>query len=172
MNNIPTLQGELWKPIVFPHPLQGYFISTLGRVYSIQPNRKGKFLKPRRKPKTPYLRVSIKGKDHTIHILVGRHFLPEYEEGLCILHKEETLPEPDLHFLQNLYVGTKKDNMWDTLRKRRNQVCCVLTYEQVVEIKQLLRENIYTDMYISKLYGVSSQNIGYIRKGKNWGWVK
>ena len=94
------------------HP--SYFITTKGRVFSwktyswLVPNNHSYY----------YWCVVLDGKTTNIHKLVGRHFLP-WEEGLCVLHKNEELPFPEINFLSNLWVGTMKENNDDKMEKGR-----------------------------------------------------
>ena len=99
----------------------GYYITNKGRVFSLETysfqtpcltNKNSYYYSvrygPRNKtPKTP------------LHTLVGRHFLPEYKEGLWILHKDEELPFPEINWVDNLFVGTPTDNNKDTIQKGR-----------------------------------------------------
>jgi hypothetical protein len=108
---------EEWKLIEeFPN----YEVSVLGKV-----RRKcnGRLLSVR--PSVKYYYVVALRKDNRtlhrfVHTLVGRTFLPEYREGLFILHREEELPFPQINYLTNLFVGTKKDNNRDAIEKGRH----------------------------------------------------
>jgi hypothetical protein len=111
------LDEEIAKPI---KNCPGYFITNLGRIWS---NRKKKWLKPT-KSKKYYWAVTLRDQENKrigfkVHVLVGRHFLPEYKKDLFILHKDENLPFPDINFLNNLWVGTNKDNIIDMYNKNR-----------------------------------------------------
>ena len=110
---------------------RGYFVTTHGRVWS---NKKQKFLKEvckegRRGGKSYYYRVGLRNtlnqeRWRMIHTLVGRNFLPEYRDGLCILHRDETLSYPEINYLENLWVGTRSENirdMWEKDRRSRNK---------------------------------------------------
>jgi hypothetical protein len=110
----------------------GYFITTRGRVYN---SKKKKWLNPvlqktykdTRRNKLPqhkryYYHCYLDGKQHRIHLLVGRNFLPEYKKGLFILHKDETLSYPEINYLENLFVGTNSDNMKDMWSKGRRTI--------------------------------------------------
>ena len=113
--------GEEAKPISgFP----GYFITSWGRVYSLHNN---KWLKLAFRPPYYYnfylFQDGKKRKCHS-HTLVGRNFLPEWREGLFILHRDETLPFPEINFPENLWVGSQKDNVRDAVRKGRQKGWC------------------------------------------------
>ena len=106
-------EGEEVKPL---REYPGYFITSLGRVWSM---KQYKFLSVRKQGEY-YWRVNMgKNTSTLIHILVGRNFLPEYREGLLILHKEETLSYPEINYPENLWVGTYSDNQQDRRRKCR-----------------------------------------------------
>jgi len=40
---------------------------------------------------------------------------------MFILHKDETLPYPQINYIDNLYVGTNGDNMKDMWEKQRRE---------------------------------------------------
>ena len=121
-------EGEEVKPLE-EHP--GYFITSLGRVWSM---KHYKFLSPSNTTGY-YWFVGMRGKGNSyryynIHSLVGRAFIPEYREGLHILHKKETLPYPQINYVENLWVGTQADNNRDRdskgrVTKRRGKYCKV-----------------------------------------------
>lgn len=113
-------EGEEIKPIKgFPN----YYISTYGRVYSTRRNSGWiqLFFHPPYYYKVGIYTESGEQVGTMAHILVGRNFLPEYEEGkgLCICHKEENLPYPQINHPSNLWVGTKEDNNRDMWSKGR-----------------------------------------------------
>lgn len=114
-------EGEEVKPLKgYP----GYYITSYGRVWSM---KKYKFLsiKKEGRKNSYYYRVGISHNNiiynYTIHTLVGRNFLPEYREGLCILHKEETLSYPEINYVENLWVGSMGDNIRDRDMKGRSR---------------------------------------------------
>jgi len=95
-----------------------YSITPEGQVWS---HKRNKWLSIF--PKKHYyhaVKLSHNGvsKQFLIHTLVGRTFLP-YVEGAKILHRDETLPFPDIHYLSNLWVGSMKDNSEDMVAKGR-----------------------------------------------------
>jgi len=98
----------------------GYWITNRGRIYSSYHN---KWLYGRRGKYYHYelslYRDNKKYKQY-IHTLVGRNFLPEYQEGLFILHRDETLPYPEINFPTNLWVGDDGDNNRDRCIKGRS----------------------------------------------------
>lgn len=98
----------------------GYYITTRGRCWNV---KKGKWMVFRLDEKRGwgtdnYYYRNWLGYAHTI---VGRAFLPDYEKGKFILHKDETLPFPEINYVENLWVGTNSDNMKDMWAKRRRE---------------------------------------------------
>jgi hypothetical protein len=123
--------GEECKEMLPDYP--GFFITTNGRVWIRSKNRwastsqeKTYHDKRRKNPpknKRYYTRVNIGKYSTRIHILVGRYFLPEYKNGMFILHKDETLPYPQINYIDNLWIGTNRDNvkdMWEKCRRESN----------------------------------------------------
>lgn len=112
-------EGEEVKPI---RGCPQYFITNRGRVFSLntyvwcEPSPYQNY----------YYQVGVRDsfgtpKNFCIHTLVGRHFLPEWEEGLCILHHRETLSYPEINYPNNLWIGTKGDNNRDREKKGRGR---------------------------------------------------
>ena len=99
----------------------GYWITNRGRIYSTKHKcgwmygRRGKYYHY----ELSLYRDNKKYKQY-IHTLVGRNFLPEYQEGLFILHRDETLPYPEINFPTNLWVGDDGDNNRDRCIKGRS----------------------------------------------------
>ncbi len=116
---IETLEDdEEVKPV---KGYSGYFITNKGRLYSTHTNQ---WMKPKLKPPYYYsvwLFYSTGEKLHTyLHTLVGKHFLPEWEEGLFVLHKDETIPYPEINYPSNLWIGDGVDNNRDRCEKGRS----------------------------------------------------
>lgn len=109
--------NEIWKSIDGYEGL--YEVSNLGRVRSLNYNRTGKIqvLKPRKdKKKTKsgcYERYIIglcndgKPKNHKLHVLVGKAFVPGWFKGAVINHKDH---DPSNNIYTNLEWTTQKDN--------------------------------------------------------------
>ena len=133
MNNHSVLEhldiDEEYKEMLPDYP--GFFITTKGRVWVESRQRWAKTTlektyhdKRRKNPpknKKYYTRVNVGKYSTRIHILVGRYFLSEYTKGMFILHKDETLPYPQINYIDNLYVGTNGDNMKDMWEKQRRE---------------------------------------------------
>lgn len=157
----------------------GYFITTKGRVWS-SVKGKGRWLS-QYKQSQYYWGVMFGGKSRgnkLVHQLVGRNFLKEYKDGLNILHKDEALDYPNINFLDNLYVGTAKDNVIDKHIKNRgnHKGKPHLTIEQVDEIRSMWHNNRgeTVNKFSTKIcgfYGVSRTTISCIIKEKTWSYV-
>ena len=99
----------------------GYYITNHGRCYNV---KKQVFMEFRLDTKrgwgiNNYYYRNWLGCAHT---LVGRAFLEDYKPGMFILHKDETLPYPEINHADNLWVGTHSDNMRDMWAKKR-RIC-------------------------------------------------
>ena len=109
---------EEWKE--FP-TAPGYFISNLCNVRG--PRGPLKVFKSSTKPGY-YHHANVGGRKHQltafIHQWVGRLFLEDYKPGMMICHKDETLPFPERHMPDNLYVGNHKINNVDCQTKGRH----------------------------------------------------
>lgn len=116
---IKTLEDDEEVKPVEGYP--GYFITNKGRLYSTHTHQ---WMKPKHKPPYyygVYLFDTSYTKTHTyIHTLVGKHFLPEWEEGLFVLHRDETIPYPEINYPSNLWVGDSGDNNRDRCEKGRS----------------------------------------------------
>ena len=105
---------ELVKPI---EGFDGYYITTHGRVFSINSYRwLNSYLSH-----DYYYSVALGRVPRDIHTLVGRAFLPDYQEGLLICHHNEDLPEPEIYHLNNLFTGNHIENAQDMIDKGRGR---------------------------------------------------
>lgn len=95
--------------------LPGLFITTRGRIWSMI---KYRWLKPRRIGDSYYYGIRKK----QVHRLVGKTFLDEFKPGLLVLHKDETLPYPEINYVENLWIGTHKENTEDMYNKNRRKI--------------------------------------------------
>ena len=119
-NTLQPLPGELWVPV---EGYEGrYEVSNRGRVWSTD-RHKARLIKPRLKAYGHQeIQLTKNYKKWRTHVstLVGRHFLPEYREGLHILHRDETLPLPERDWVENLWVGNQSENRIDCVNKGRH----------------------------------------------------
>ena len=97
-------------------------------------------------------------------------------EGMEVLHSCDNTPccNP-----KHLFLGTQKENMEDMTRKGRRKSKIppqkgegnnnsVLTKENVIEIKRLLKSGFFTHQKISDTFHVSRPTISLINTGKTW----
>ncbi len=95
-------EGEECKQIMgFPD----YYVTNRGRVFSMFAYKWQSI----GKKFNYYFGVTLNRKGKFIHTLVGRHFLPDWQEGLLVCHRDETLPFPELNFVDNLWAGTPSE---------------------------------------------------------------
>jgi len=113
------IDGEEVKPI---KNRQGYFITNKGRVFSTKSNKWLKSYKDGHYYWGVCLGRGPGRNSFRIHALVGKHFIPEWREGLDVCHKDETLPFPQVNFVENLWVGTRGENLQDAYDKKRRVV--------------------------------------------------
>lgn len=108
--------GEEWKEV---DGYDNYIITSKGKVWN---RSRYVWLRPIR-CHSYYWRICLSKNgrtiNHTLHTLLGRHFLEDYREGLYILHKDETLAFPQINYIDNLFVGTPEDNTQDMIKKGR-----------------------------------------------------
>lgn len=111
---------ENWRAIA-GHP--GYEVSDLGRVRSLDRfvkhaatperagyvgRRKGRILRPGRKP-SGHLSVAIgKGNSQDVHVLVATAFLGPCPAGMEVLHLDH---DPAHNMTGNLRYGTRSENL-------------------------------------------------------------
>ena len=161
--------GEKVVPLTgFP----GYYITSYARVYC---EKNDLWITPQNVTNTYYHRFSLRsGGKHvglSLSTQVGRHFLEGYEEGLFICHKDETLPYPQIHSVDNLFLGTPSENHLDLIRKKR----CPrqkLTWEDVRFMRKFFSENTMPllEMFeeMSQKFGCSVSNIRSVYYENSW----
>ena len=89
------LSDEEWRPI---EGFDGYMVSNKGRVKSLNFKKAGEGILRPWKDKLGYLRVSMhkesKQKQALVHRLVAMAFVPGYQPGLEVNHKDESPSNP------------------------------------------------------------------------------
>jgi hypothetical protein len=121
-----------------------------------------------------FVKENSKIKAYSSHRFSWMLAYGEIHDGLCVLHKcDNKICVNPVH----LFLGTAKDNRIDAVQKGEcrgsyNQGTknshAKLSESDVREIRRLYKENkmFYTE--ISKLYPISSTQIGYIIRNKSW----
>lgn len=182
---------ERWQNIL---GFKGYYAaSTYGRVSSLEriivmPNGSTRRLLTKLLKPSPgggvvgrrYMMVSL-SKDsmvqtHYVHNLVWSAFNGEVPNGLEVNHKDG---DKTNNRLENLEVGTRKQNMEHALRLGLTRVglrgsdCygAVLNEEKVRKIKRWLAQGL-SQTWIAKEMGVCKQTITFIKQGVTWQHVK
>lgn len=77
-------------------------------------------------------------------------------EGMCVLHKCDN---PPCCNIEHLFLGTKKDNAHDAIRKGRQSV-------QVQEIRKL--SGLKTQWELANRFSVNQSTISRIQSNKRW----
>lgn len=182
---IPTLDGEIWEPLVtplYPSINSYYYISNKNRVYNIYNN---KFLKIYHKdPKnneSPYYRVSLQtningtsvSKDYLMHRLLMAVFKPvDNMDKLCINHIDGNKLNNDL---DNLEWCSIKENTLHALNTGlfvpvygEEHVCSTITEQQAKNIISMLLEKRYSYKYIADIVGTTKTIVCDIAGKNSW----
>ena len=153
-----------------------YEINSEGVVVSLKYGKR----RVMKTAKTPagYQSVNLTkdGRNRTkiVHKLVWKAFNGEIEDGLFVLHGENTTR--DNCCLENLSLGTQQDNMGrdrkrdGTLPQGEKHWKARLTESQVSYIKSRLRDNA-KQITLAKLFEVTRTTISDIKYGRVWSHV-
>lgn len=179
---------EVWKDIDGFEGL--YQVSNLGRVRSLdryvqqktrwggitQVHKKGVILTPKRENEIRYLTVSLwkNGKHYLryVHRLVAIAFIENPKGYPEVNHIDEDKLNNEVYNLEwcdrnyNANYGKLKNHF----RGSKNP-SCKLTELDVKEIKKLISKGL-SNLEISEKFNVCRDNVGYIRRGQTWGWVR
>lgn len=159
---------EAKEVIGFP----GYFITNKARIYSEKTNQwllksePGRF----KDKEIPHVVVTLKGNQMSLSRLVGKHFLPDFDENLQVLHTNEKLPWPEVNYANNLHMGTQSTNIEECSKKGRLPAR-KLTNDQVIEIRQRLI-NGELRQSIAREFGMSANSIKKIQLNQSYKWIK
>ena len=181
----PIRYIEQWKEIddsVIPNVLPGYFVSTFGRIYTMQRSRKFLVQVP---DKNGYLNVCIHLKiPHSENCVRN-----QISVGVSRIVKMafEPIENPELyevhHMDNNTFNNSLENLLWVTPEEHKvfslynrtydqsigmNNPMSILTNDQVFEIVNLYKNNNYTYKQLADLYNVSSSTISEIIKGNSW----
>lgn len=174
---IPSLDGEVWKPLP---DAPGYYVSNFGRVYSAPRRyvRKGRIIEP--KPDRSGLcsfvvRVDGKNRRFLVHRAVMRAFTGEPPPGYEVRHIDGNKANNMLH---NLVYGPRKENfryakyIGVEMRHRRgmDHARAKLTPEAVKEIRSGGGRGHARRM--AEKYGVSYYAAYSAMIGKTWRHVR
>lgn len=123
-----------------------------------------------RKDMDGYGVLSINDANYRAHRVSFEQFVRPIPPGQCICH---SCDNPSCVNPGHLFLGTISDNNKDRYNKGRvpkgeDNPATILTEEQVIEIKRLLKDGKMTGTAIANKYGVTSWTISRIKCGKNW----
>jgi len=174
---------EIWKEIKGYENM--YQVSNLGKIKSLKRyiynNRYGQSLVSEKILKAGknygYLHVLLckngQMKNFKVHRLVAQAFLrlDITNKKLCVCHKDDN---PQNNKLDNLWLGTHKDNTQDMFSKNRQHnrngekhPSSKLTEKQVKKIRELLKTPLF-QREIAKMYNISNKTISKIHTNKSW----
>lgn len=113
-----------------------------------------------------YIRITVGGRPIRAHRYIYEKTHGPIPDGMCVCHHcdNRACINPD-----HLFLGTYADNAHDMIAKGRNSIgmkhgSAKLTDDDIMAIRSatgLMR-------HMAKKYGVSRQEISYIRAGKMW----
>lgn len=93
-------------------------------------------------------------------------------EGECVLHKCDV---PSCINPDHLFIGTKKDNNLDRMKKERSNPTrgeesgrVKLTEENVLKIRQLFATGKYQKVDLAKQFNISASQIKHLTNGTSW----
>jgi len=113
-------------------------------------------------------------RSHRVSWEIHNGLIPE---GMCVLHHCDN---PHCVNPRHLFLGTKKDNVYDMIKKGRDRLDMGPHGEQVGSAK-LIRHDVrlirkvlkrgWTQRKIAKAFNVSHATINDINTGKHWHWL-
>lgn len=121
---------------------------------------------------TGYGSITIDGKSQATHRVSYQLHIGEIPRGLMVLHKcnNRICVNPD-----HLYVGTHNNNMKDMANansvKGEKNGNSVLTKNDVIEIKKLIKSRMITYQQIADKFEIGRQTVKDIASGRTWAWV-
>jgi HNH endonuclease len=155
----------------------GYAIDKDGNVYSywvnkgihgVHKNDKPKLLKGS-KNKRGYITITFKGgAKKTVHRLVYETFVGEIPEGFVVRHLNDI---PDDNRLENLAIGTPKENTLDCIRNGNMSVGkerwnSLFDEDDIRKIRSLKGKK--TNKEIAEMYNCNPSTISCIQRGVTW----
>ena len=171
--------NEIWKDI--PN-YEGYYqASSLGRVKSLERHiiyKDGRertypsaIIKDRDKQNTARivtLKKDNKGKTFKVHYLVMLAFVGERPEKYHICHIDGNYKNNNL---KNLKYDTISENRIDNYRYGSKVSKGKLSLKEVLEIRDLYTNNIYTQKELVDIYNVNQSCISKIIRRENFSWL-
>lgn len=184
MPQIDNLLNEEWSLLSFEKKTKSkdYFISTHGRLKSVDKNTGSERLMKSSNTKRGYPKVSLKlegGHESVyIHKAVAEHFVEQKsEDELFIIHSDYNRSNNQFTNLewvtedgQKEYI--KKRGVIFEYKKNIGGGYFKLTAAKVALIKKALNNGKTRKKMLAKRFGVTSTQIKRIERGENWGYVK
>jgi len=170
MNNIPTNDKELWKPIKgYPK----YYISNQGRIWSEHTKQ---FIRPhlRNKKEDSYLKVGLTNEEGpktlVYHRLLAEAFIPNPENKCCVNHKDGNKLNNNL---DNLEWVTYSENSIHAVETGLSPIgsdrtTAILSDDDILEIAEELKKGKRSFSSIARDYNVDSSTIRHIYNKRNW----
>jgi len=119
-----------------------------------------------------YGRLSVSGKtiaSHRISWVISNGKIPK---DLCVLHRCDN---PGCVNPNHLFLGTRKDNVYDAMRKNRranvqgeNAGNSKLTEKDVISIREEYRAGGISQNQLARKYNVTQANIWMVIHRKSW----
>ncbi len=117
-----------------------------------------------------YGQFRYKGNTCLAHRMVYELFIGEIPNGMCVLHKDDNPPNV---CPSNLFLGTRKDNNLDKVKKGRSNkgeksYLSKLTNKKVIKIRELYNTGKYTQKEIGEMFSISGNSVSTIVNYKVW----
>ena len=152
-----------------------YYASEDGRIISKKIENHPIELKSRKNRKG-YLYVNLckngKYRSITIHKLIAKAFLEEYEPKLQVNHKDGNKENNNM---QNLEMVTCSQNIRHAIennllpvKQGEEKPVAKLKNQEVLDIRELWKTRKYTQIKLAEMYGVSKWTIRNIIRRKSW----
>jgi HNH endonuclease/NUMOD4 motif-containing protein len=162
-------QGESWRPVV---GFDGYFVSSIGRVCSVDRIINGKYCRGRiLRPgaqASGHITVALgRGNTKGVHVLVLEAFIGPCPDGQEALHADDN---PTNNHLSNLRWGTRSENLSDAIGNGKIPLGeKVYNAKLTIEAVRYIRAN--PDLLLGMLaleFGVSANAVRQVREGITW----
>lgn len=184
LKKVKSLANEKWKKIKTPAPSNrvNYYISSKGRLKSIDKNNKSEYLLNPSPDRQGYMRSSVKLEDRNyaiyLHMQVAKYWSKkESRNQTYYIHKD--LNRSNNKPTNVIWVTEERWKKYIKARAKKFGFVAhrkggkpKLTERNVSMIKKYLKQGKMLKHKIAEKYGVSHTQINRIQKGENWSHVK